>query len=144
LPTEAEWEYAARAGTETPFAFGDTIQFEKQGMFLPAADDTLGIGGAKKSEFPQDVGKTEPNRFGLFDMHGNVAEWCLDWYKAGFPGDGPLDNPTGPSDGDKRVIRGGSFKDFATGVRSASRAGFRPGERSDRVGFRIVFAPVQK
>jgi formylglycine-generating enzyme required for sulfatase activity len=144
LPTEAEWEYAARAGTDTPFAFGERIEYEKQALFLPTDDDPLGIGGTKKSDLPQDVGKTEPNRFGLHDMHGNVAEWCLDWYKPGYPGDGPQDNPTGPSDGDKRVIRGGSFKDPATGVRSASRAGVRPSERNDHVGFRIVYAPLQK
>lgn len=144
LPTEAEWEYAARAGTETPFAFGEHIIFEKQALYLPTDDDPLGVDGGKKWEFPQEVGKTEPNRFGLHDMHGNVAEWCLDWYKASYPGDGPLENPIGPSDGDKRVIRGGSFRDPSTGVRSASRTGIRPSERNDYVGFRIVYAPQLK
>jgi formylglycine-generating enzyme required for sulfatase activity len=144
LPTEAEWEYAARAGTETPFSFGDHIQFEKQALFLPSEDDHLGIGGTKKSDFPQEVGKTEANRFGLYDMNGNVAEWCLDWYRAGYPDDSPRTNPTGPSDGDKRVVRGGSFKDPATGVRSAARVGVRPTERNDWVGFRIVYAPALK
>jgi len=144
LPTEAEWEYAARAGTDTPFAFGERIVWEKQALFRPIENDSIGMGGETKSDFPQEVGKTEPNGFGLHDMHGNVAEWCLDWYKASYPGEGAQDNPTGPVDGDKRVVRGGSFKDPATGVRSASRMGVRPGERSDNVGFRIVYAPLQK
>jgi formylglycine-generating enzyme required for sulfatase activity len=145
LPTEAEWEYGARAGTDTSFAFGDKIIFEKQALFRPIENDLVGMGaGSKHADFPQEVGKTEPNAFGLHDMHGNVAEWCLDWYKAGFPSDAQHDNPTGPTSGDKRVVRGGSFKDPATGVRSASRTGIRPNERNDNVGFRIVFAPQQK
>jgi formylglycine-generating enzyme required for sulfatase activity/tRNA A-37 threonylcarbamoyl transferase component Bud32 len=145
LPTEAEWEYAARAGTDTSFAFGDHIVFEKQALFRPMENDLIGMGaGFKPPDFPQEVGKTEANGFGLHDMHGNVAEWCLDWYKPGYPVDGQQDNPTGPSSGDKRVVRGGSFKDPATGVRSASRTGIRPGERNDNVGFRIVYAPLQK
>jgi formylglycine-generating enzyme required for sulfatase activity len=142
LPTEAEWEYAARAGTETPFAFGDRIIYEKQALFKPLENDVIGMGGVSKPpDFPQEVGKTEPNGFGLHDMHGNVAEWCLDWYKSGYPVDGPHDNPTGPLSGDKRVVRGGSFKDPAIGVRSAARIGVRPNERNDNVGFRIVYAP---
>jgi formylglycine-generating enzyme required for sulfatase activity/serine/threonine protein kinase len=144
LPTEAEWEFAARAGTETPFAFGDHIQFETQALFKPTEDDRYGVGDGRRPDFPQEVGKAEANRFGLHDMHGNVGEWCLDWYKYGYPGDGPRENPTGPSDGDKRVVRGGSFKEPSTGVRSASRQGVRPSERNDNVGFRVVYAPVGK
>jgi eukaryotic-like serine/threonine-protein kinase len=145
LPTEAEWEYAARAGTETPYAFGEQIVYEKQALFRPSEEDLQGMApGTKPLAFPQEVGKTEANAFGLHDMHGNVAEWCLDWYKSGYSTESRQDNPTGPSSGDKRVVRGGSFKDPATGVRSASRAGVRPSERNDNVGFRIVYAPQQK
>lgn len=144
LPTEAEWEYAARATTETPFAFGDSINFEKQGLFRPTEDDPLGIGGENAPVLTQEVGKTEANRFGLYDMHGNVAEWCLDWFRPGYLTQTPQENPTGPADGDKRVIRGGSYRDPAAGVRSASRAGVRPNERREDVGFRIVYAPIQK
>ena len=147
LPTEAEWEYASRAGTETPFAFGDHILYEKQALYLPRETDPLASGivvGSKKPEFPQEVGKTEANHFGLYDMHGNVAEWCMDWYKAGYPGNGTSESPTGPSSGDKRVVRGGSFRDPASGVRSASRMGVRPSERNDHIGFRIVYAPSLK
>src|SRR5581483_6698838 len=144
LPTEAEWEYAARAGTDAPFAFGDQLAFEKQGLFRPTENDPLGIGGEKAPVLTLEVGKTEANRFGLHDMHGNVAEWCLDWYRPGYISDAPQDNPTGPTDGDKRVIRGGSYRDPAAGVRSASRAGLRPSEHREDVGFRIVYAPFMK
>src|SRR5205085_731282 len=104
----------------------------------------LGTGGEKGPPFAQEVDKGKPNPFGLYNMHGNVAEWCLDWYRPGYFSDAPQDNPTGPTDGDKRVIRGGSYRDPAAGVRSASRAGLRPTERREDVGFRIVYAPVQK
>jgi eukaryotic-like serine/threonine-protein kinase len=148
LPTEAEWEYAARAGTETPFAVGDGNQiiYGKQALFLPVEDDKVGVDGdpRKPPPLPHEVGKTEANRFGLYDVHGNVAEWCQDWYKPSYSGDGALVDPTGPTDGDRRVVRGGSFKNPATDIRSASRYGLRPNERRDDVGFRIVYAPVGK
>lgn len=147
LPTEAEWEYAARAGTETPFAFGDRIQYEKQALFRFITDDRLGISGGKKMDppqFPQEVGITEPNKFGLHDMHGNVAEWCSDWYKGIYSAEANQENPLGPSDGDKRVVRGGSFSDPAAAVRSASRIGVRPGEGRETVGFRVVYGPVPR
>lgn len=146
LPTEAEWEYAARAGTSTPFAFGDTIAFPAQAVYAFTGDDPLEHGEApnKALRFGQEVGKTKPNEFGLHDLHGNVAEWCGDWYKPEAYKDSPKLNPTGPADGDKRVIRGGSFRDPASGVRSAVRDGKRPTDRLETVGFRIVYAPVAK
>ena len=132
LPTEAEWEYACRAGTTTPFAFGDRLT-PKQARF--AAD-----GGPAEPELPGKVGQTEANAWGLFDMHGNVAEWCQDYYRRGYPSDGPRDNPLGPADGDRRVVRGGSFRQPAAECRSAARAGYRGSERKDFIGFRVVYA----
>jgi len=145
LPTEAEWEYAARAGTDRPFAFGSQIIYGKQALFRPTEKEELGIGGemAKPPTLPQEVGKTDPNGFGLYDMHGNVAEWCSDWYKTGYS-DGANTDPTGPADGDKRVVRGGSYKDDPKNIRSASRAGVRPNDHREDIGFRVVYAPIPK
>jgi len=148
LPTEAEWEYACRAGTTTPFAFGDSVQWGEQAMFRPVEDDPQGLGGdplpQRWPKFGQNVGKAKPNEFGLHDMHGNLAEWCSDWYRSEAYKDAARDNPTGPADGDRRVARGGSFRDPAGLTRSAARAGYRPTEKLKTVGFRVVYAPIQK
>ncbi|WP_439624625.1 bifunctional serine/threonine-protein kinase/formylglycine-generating enzyme family protein [Gemmata sp.] len=146
LPTEAEWEYACRAGSEKPFAFGPLVIYQKQALFRPGEKEELGTGGeaGKPPLLPQEVGKTDPNGFGLYDAHGNVAEWCSDWYKPSSYADGANTDPTGPSDGDKRVVRGGSYKDDPKNCRSASRLGVRPADRREDVGFRVVFAPVPK
>ena len=128
LPTEAEWEYACRGGTDTPGAFGDQLIFGKQAVFKPTDDDPIQLGAenAQPLKLAQEAGKGEANRFGLYDMHGNLAEWCSDWYKSEAYKNAARDNPTGPADSDRRVVRGGSFRDPATATRSAARTGVRP------------------
>jgi formylglycine-generating enzyme required for sulfatase activity/serine/threonine protein kinase len=138
LPTEAEWEYACRAGTDTPYSFGSQLVSQRQARFNPGD----GAFAADQADLPNRVGQCDPNPWGLYDMHGNVAEWCLDWYRRGYPGGAARDNPLGPPDGDRRVVRGGSFRQPAEECRSAARMGLRPNERRDSVGFRVVYAPV--
>ncbi len=116
LPTEAEWEYACRANASTPsrYSFGDdAAELGEYGWFQG------------NSSRPHPVGQKKPNGFGLYDMHGNVWEWCWDWYGEGYYKQSPEDDPTGPAlspaPGLCRVIRGGSSDFSASLVRSASR-----------------------
>ncbi|MCP4109251.1 MAG: formylglycine-generating enzyme family protein [Desulfobacteraceae bacterium] len=134
LPTEAEWEYSCRAGTETPFYTGkclSTDQANYDGDY-PYADCPKGI--YRKKTMP--VASFDPNPWGLYDMHGNVWEWCQDWY-GDYPADAVTD-PGGPSDGSYRVLRGGSWIGIAGRCRSGCRSRNSPGERDDSDGFRLV------
>ncbi len=125
LPTEAEWEYACRAGTTGPYHF-DADDLKGHACFEGNAD----------ANHPNEVGARRANAWGLHDMHGNVFEWCGDWY-------GPYDSkatlsPRGLSNGEYRVTRGGSWESMARFCRSAYRAGLGPDARMPTVGFRIV------
>jgi|GEM_PF-1077540 len=151
LPTEAEWEYACRAGTTTAYSFGDTINpqdanYDGSGIFKPVA-----------------VGSYKANAFGLYDMHGNVWEWCEDWYGwfshavplLNFHGNvwewcedwygkyskGPVTNPKGLDSGSYRVLRGGSFLAYARYSRSADRDNLSPDNRIFNDGFRLARTP---
>ena len=130
LPTEAEWEYAARAGTTTRWSFGEYQS--PLGNYAWYYENAWDAG----LQYAQPVGTKRPNPWGLYDMHGNVAEWCQDWYGA-YDVSAEFD-PQGPSTGSGRVIRGGGFGDGAQGVRSAGR-GISPGYLSgDSVGVRLL------
>jgi formylglycine-generating enzyme required for sulfatase activity len=134
LPTEAQWEYACRAGTASEFSFGDRVtDLGYYGWF----------GGNTASVSHQPVGKTKPNAWGLHDMHGNVCEWCEDWlgpYEKGEQMD-----PRGAGAGHGRVLRGGSFYDGARYLRSACRnTASDAGPRGSYVGVRVVFVPGPK
>ena len=147
LPTEAEWEYACRAGTTTLFYTGDTLP---EG-FQPWTD-SAGFRERffKDNPMPKEysagtrrdlrVGRGAPNAWGLHDMHGNLSEWCLDWY--GPYEAGEQSDPLGRADGDFRVIRGGHHSTFVRLLRSANRAAWLPQTRSDKVGFRVVLADL--
>lgn len=128
LPTEAEWEYAARAGSVGGYCFGDDLALLYEYANYEAE-------GASKGE-PWDVGTARANAFGLFDMHGNVWEWCADWF--GEYSSGAAADPVGPMDGTARVRRGGGFAYHARGCRSAFRWGNDPTYRFKDIGIRVV------
>ena len=129
LPTEAEWEYACRAGSKTASSFDD-----EEGL-LPE----YGWFSRNSSRRTHTVGLLEPNAWGLHDMHGNVWEWCSDWYEE-YP-KGAVSDPTGPKEGSDRVIRGGSWDYEAAHCRSANRNGRDPSFRFDYYGFRVALSP---
>jgi formylglycine-generating enzyme required for sulfatase activity len=126
LPTEAEWEYAARAGTTTKWYWDDDEGNAGQYAWYS--------GNSGNTTHP--VGQKPPNAWGLYDMAGNVWQWTSDWY--GSYSSGEQQNPTGPSSGSSRVLRGGSWYDVPGVLRSAYRYGIDPGGRNDNLGFRCV------
>ena len=126
LPTEAEWEYACRAGTATRYSFGDEITPE-----LANYSDT-------KTRETSEVRKFSANPWGLFDMHGNVWEWCFDWYDGRYYAASATADPVGPPQGHYRVLRGGSWSLTARHARSACRSNYDPGDRLHFVGFRCA------
>ena len=132
LPTEAEWEYACRAGTYTLFYTGD-------GLGGPMWRNQQTERNLKTVDLT--VGKTPANAFGLYDMHGNVEEWCSDWY--GPYQDAPAIDPTGPVLGEFRVTRGGSHNTPETYLRSASRSAAIPTDAHSQIGFRVVEGPLR-
>jgi formylglycine-generating enzyme required for sulfatase activity len=136
LPTEAEWEYACRAGTTTDYSFGsDPRRLDAHAWF---ADN------ARKKTHP--VGRKRPNPWWLFDMHGNVGEWCHDTYDRRYYAKSPEENPRGPADGKLYVLRGGAWTSRPGQLRSSARMGDNPGFADaclarDAIGFRCVRKP---
>jgi formylglycine-generating enzyme required for sulfatase activity len=136
LPTEAEWEYACRAGTTTPFHFGIQLNGRQANCDGTAPYGTDSIGPYLKETTV--VGTYRANAWGLYDMHGNVFEWCSDWYGE-YPS-GSATDPSGPATGSDRVIRGGFWECYAVNCRSASRSMLAPLNRVNGVGFRLVLS----
>lgn len=134
LPTEAEWEYACRAGTATPFSMGANITTDQANYYGTYPYENLPRGEYRQKTVP--ARSFEPNPWGLHNMHGNVWEWCWDWY--GSYGSGDQADPAGPSSGVYRVYRGGGWNDFGRHLRSAYRAASPPANRSGNLGFRLV------
>jgi formylglycine-generating enzyme required for sulfatase activity len=127
LPTEAQWEYACRAGSRTEYAYGD---------------DPAGLGAyawylGNSDSRTHPVGQKKPNAWGLYDMHGNVCEWCADWYSSAYTS-GDATDPTGPSSGEAAVLRGESWVGLPDELRSADRVGTPIYYRNSHVGVRVV------
>ncbi len=125
LPTEAEWEYACRAGTTTAYSVGESLTESEANIY---GDSTKAVGSYK------------PNAFGLYDMHGNVEEWCEDYWMEDYPA-GAVTDPKGPEEGTNRVLRGGSFVDHVSKARSSSRSLAYPYFRNNIPGFRLARTP---
>ena len=138
LPTEAEWEYACRAGTTTTYHFGNVASADKANYdarkVFPPKKGQLGVFRDKTTP----VGSFPANNWGLKDMHGNVWEWCEDWYSVAYYRVSPKQDPPGPSEGTSRVMRGGSWFYEPSSCRAAYRTAFRPDIRSYNIGFRVV------
>ena len=148
LPTEAEWEYACRAGTSTAFHFGDSLASDQANF-----NGNYPAGTARSGAYlrrTQKVGSYRPNAFGLYDMHGNVAEWCSDWYAPEYYLDSPDEDPLGPPFGVVStkftnykhnffvVVRGGCWVDDGRACRSAYRFRAMPNTQYRLIGFRVV------
>jgi formylglycine-generating enzyme required for sulfatase activity len=145
LPTEAEWEYACRAGTVTPFNTENSIATRQANYFgtYPYNIEThywsqqeLETRPGEYRQRTMPVNSFDPNKWGLYNMHGNVWEWCWDWY--GEYGTTAQTDPIGPASGTYRINRGGGWNDFAKHLRSAYRASTPPENSSFNLGFRLV------
>jgi formylglycine-generating enzyme required for sulfatase activity len=128
LPTEAQWEYACRAGATGPY--GGDGNLNDMGWYNQNSGNTT-----------HPVGKKLANAWGLYDMHGNVWEWCFDWY--GNYSGGTVRDPTGPASGSARVFRGGCWFQDGVGCRSAFRSWHEPGYRLFNLGFRLALSSVR-
>lgn len=138
LPTEAEWEYACRAGTKTRYNFGDDA-----GMLDEYAwwGGEVGNGNAKSEQYAHQVGLKKPNAWGLYDVHGNVWEWCSGWYSSKLAGGR---DPPGSSQDSFRVVRGGGWQNLAAHCRSSHRVRYSPLNRHSLMGFRVALGPSSK
>ena len=144
IPTEAQWEYACRAGTTTPFHFGSELDGSQANCNGNNPYPKIkGWFGTTKNKGPNlerttSVGKYQANAWGLYDLHGNVLEWCSDWH-GDYP-TGSVTDPIGPATGSDRVIRGGSWYGVAVYCRSAYRYGLGPLDRYFSLGFRLALS----
>lgn len=137
LPTEAEWEYACRAGTQTQFYYGDDPSYSLIGKYAWGSGNTVYAG----RDYALPIGQKKPNAWGLYDMYGNVWEWCQDWYDKEYYAKSPETDPKGPSSGHRRVVRGGGFNFGPETMRSARRGAEVPGRVYYNLGFRVARDP---
>jgi len=128
FPTEAEWEYSARAGSESAYTFGPDTNLLSQYAWY----------GKNSGGRTHAVGQLNPNAWGLYDMHGNVHEWCQDWFDRKYYSQSPSNTPSGPSTGLAKALRGGDWGSQDWYCRCASRSLSSPDRRSNRVGLRLI------
>lgn len=136
LPTEAEWEYACRGGTTTEFHYGNALSSYEANF-----NGRFPYGGVSAGPFRKKIlppGSYKPNKWGLFDMHGNVSEWCSDWHSPTYYEESKESNPKGPKDGKFKVVRGGNWKSEGRHLRSSNRNSFNPTIKVNTLGFRCV------
>jgi formylglycine-generating enzyme required for sulfatase activity len=136
LPTEAEWEYACRAGTTTAFHAGDSLTHDQANF--------ANVFAGHNNQGTFKVGSFKPNAFGLYDMHGNVWQWCADWYDESYYKRSSKEDPPGPVGGTERVMRGGSWYSTERDCRSARRSHREPGRSQDNIGVRVVCEAGQR
>jgi formylglycine-generating enzyme required for sulfatase activity len=144
LPTEAQWEYACRAGTTTAFHTGDALKPGQANARIPSPSvwdrimAWLGMSSGQQTTQTTAAGSFPPNGFGLYDMHGNVLEWCSDWYGEDYYANSPKTDPQGPDSGSYGVLRGGGLSSYPQDCRSACRAMGVLDIRGINVGFRVA------
>ena len=139
LPTEAEWERAARGTNNFVFWWGNKADSGKANFCDAQCEKRWRVSQLDDGfTYTAPVGSFPPNDYGLFDMAGNVYEWVSDWHDEGYYRNSPMENPQGPKSGKKKVMRGGSWINYPTGVRPADRTDSKPNARMDFVGFRCA------
>lgn len=136
LPTEAEWEYACRAGTKTEFHFGNAVSSYDANFNGKIPYGGVSAGPYRKKILPS--GSYKPNDWGLFDMHGNVSEWCNDWHSPTYYEESETNDPKGPEEGKFKVARGGNWKSEGRHLRSSNRNSYNPKIKINTLGFRCV------
>jgi formylglycine-generating enzyme required for sulfatase activity len=141
LPTEAEWEYACRAGTQTKYNTGNDLSGDGRTSIDLDSAGWYWINWGDANRTTHAAGEKIPNAWGLYDMHGNVWEWCNDWYDKDYFGSSPPSDPTGPTSGSYRVIRGGGMDNVARDCRSATRDRRDPSKEYMYLGIRVVRRP---
>ncbi|TYT75405.1 SUMF1/EgtB/PvdO family nonheme iron enzyme [Desulfobotulus mexicanus] len=139
LPTEAEWEYAARAGSSATYAYGNCLSDDQANFAANSFRAGCAVGVFRQK--PMAAGSLKPNAWGLLDMHGNMWEWCRDWYGKYLENNIPIQNPSGPDSGERRILRGGGWDTDMDSIRVANRYSMPPSAAYANIGFRLVIRP---